>query len=278
MRCPKCGFISFDNVESCLKCNKDISETSAAFQGTTFNHAVPAFLKFSEPEDDTEASIDESDDSDSDIEFADPDLEILIDDGEDGEINFSMDEDEDDDSEADDAALTEEFGALDSPDEAEDPDDSDATLDLGMFEDGSEEDSFGFEESDEPDSSGEVNLDLPEELNDISDLSPPDTISDDEMLSFDEEQPDSSGKMELPEEKSPPADLAPSEEMEEKLDFGSLDMDLPFDDDEPEENDIPEPDVTPAAPKKAPAGGGAGMDDELDMNLDLGGLSIHDDR
>ena len=278
MRCPKCGFISFDNVESCLKCNKDISETSATFQGTTFNHAVPAFLKFSEPEEDTEPSIDESDDSDSDIEFADPDLEILIDDGEDGEINFSMDEDEDDDSEGDAAALTEEFGALDSPDEAEDPDDSDATLDLGMFEDGSEEDSFGFEESAEPDSSGEVNLDLPEELNDISDLSPPDTISDDEMLSIDEEQPDSSGKMELPEEKSPPADLAPSEEMEEDLDFGSLDMDLSFDDDEPEENDFPEPGVTPAAPKKAPAGGGTGMDDDLDMNLDLGGLSIHDDR
>ncbi len=44
MRCPKCGFISFDHIDSCLKCTKDIKETSTDLQGTTFNVASPAFL------------------------------------------------------------------------------------------------------------------------------------------------------------------------------------------------------------------------------------------
>ncbi len=80
MRCPKCGFISFDNVETCLKCNKDISEVSAAFEGTTFNVTTPVFLKFSTQDEDDDSQADGADDLDSVQEFADPDLEILVED------------------------------------------------------------------------------------------------------------------------------------------------------------------------------------------------------
>ena len=50
MRCPKCGFISFDNLENCLKCNKDISDATRAFQGSTLKVATPSFLKISVPD------------------------------------------------------------------------------------------------------------------------------------------------------------------------------------------------------------------------------------
>ena len=58
MRCPKCGYISFDHMETCLKCKKDISD-SAEVEGTTYHAASPSFLrvpdkKASEPDIDPE--------------------------------------------------------------------------------------------------------------------------------------------------------------------------------------------------------------------------------
>ena len=44
MRCPKCGYISFDHVETCLKCKKDISG-KVEVEGTTYHAAAPSFLK-----------------------------------------------------------------------------------------------------------------------------------------------------------------------------------------------------------------------------------------
>ncbi len=58
MRCPKCGYISFDHLESCVKCNKDISATSAEINGTVLNYLAPAFLQFSSDQDDGQASMD----------------------------------------------------------------------------------------------------------------------------------------------------------------------------------------------------------------------------
>ena len=48
MRCPKCGYISFDHLATCLNCKKDISEISSTAQGTTYNAAAPMFLKFTQ--------------------------------------------------------------------------------------------------------------------------------------------------------------------------------------------------------------------------------------
>jgi len=44
MRCPKCGFISFDHLASCSKCGRDISEVASELQGTSIKVAPPMFL------------------------------------------------------------------------------------------------------------------------------------------------------------------------------------------------------------------------------------------
>ena len=44
MRCPKCGFISFDHLTSCAKCGRDISEVASELQGTSIKVETPMFL------------------------------------------------------------------------------------------------------------------------------------------------------------------------------------------------------------------------------------------
>ena len=44
MRCPKCGFISFDHLTSCAKCGKDIADVASELQGTSINVEAPMFL------------------------------------------------------------------------------------------------------------------------------------------------------------------------------------------------------------------------------------------
>ena len=44
MRCPKCGFISFDHLTSCTKCGKDIADVASELQGTSINVETPMFL------------------------------------------------------------------------------------------------------------------------------------------------------------------------------------------------------------------------------------------
>ena len=48
MRCPKCGFISFDNLATCKKCKKNIGDALAEINGTAFNAVAPLFLKLME--------------------------------------------------------------------------------------------------------------------------------------------------------------------------------------------------------------------------------------
>jgi hypothetical protein len=44
MRCPKCGFISFDHLTSCAKCGKDVAEVASELQGTSIKVEAPMFL------------------------------------------------------------------------------------------------------------------------------------------------------------------------------------------------------------------------------------------
>ena len=44
MRCPKCGYISFDHMSSCSKCGRDISELATELQGTSIKADTPTFL------------------------------------------------------------------------------------------------------------------------------------------------------------------------------------------------------------------------------------------
>ena len=44
MRCPKCGYISFDSSGSCKKCKKNIGRLVAELDGTVFGSRAPVFL------------------------------------------------------------------------------------------------------------------------------------------------------------------------------------------------------------------------------------------
>jgi len=44
MRCPKCGFTSFDHLETCKKCRKYIGNTVAELNGTAHDAFPPMFL------------------------------------------------------------------------------------------------------------------------------------------------------------------------------------------------------------------------------------------
>jgi hypothetical protein len=45
MRCPKCGYISFDHQEICRKCNKNIEDTVTEINGTVCDALAPSFLQ-----------------------------------------------------------------------------------------------------------------------------------------------------------------------------------------------------------------------------------------
>lgn len=53
MRCPKCGYISFDHLETCKKCQKYIGDVGAEINGTTYNADTPLFLKIASREEST---------------------------------------------------------------------------------------------------------------------------------------------------------------------------------------------------------------------------------
>ncbi len=44
MRCPKCGYISFDQIDKCLRCGKNIENTSAEVNGAVYNVPAPNYL------------------------------------------------------------------------------------------------------------------------------------------------------------------------------------------------------------------------------------------
>ena len=77
MRCPKCGFISFDHLISCAKCGRDVSEVASELQGTSIKVEVPMFLSGAL------AALAESEES-----FEEHAMECDVDEG----IDFSMEE------------------------------------------------------------------------------------------------------------------------------------------------------------------------------------------
>ncbi len=178
MRCPKCGYISFDHLESCKKCNKNISETSVDLDGTVFAVAAPVFLDLEYKE---SAGLPDEKEDIAILEESSGDGEEVVDlsfeeDEVDGEIVMDLG----DDGDFDDVGLVEE---VDAP-----------TLELDALEEVAPEDEitldFGAEE--ELTESGEdaddgLQLDFGEI--DISDLAPPEEDGEElvaETLTLDE--------------------------------------------------------------------------------------------
>jgi hypothetical protein len=273
MRCPKCGYISFDHLATCLNCNKDISEISSTAQGTTYNAAAPMFLKFTQssgPRESSYTSKTVPDEVASDLDLVDPDLDILINEEEEEGIAFNPD----------DMSLKDDFGEQDAgksfdislPEEGRDAESGNDGLavDLSQFEDaGLEEDLGGREEE-------KFTMSLPDELADISDLEPP-----------------------APPRKQRSA-VAESKASDQGFDMLDMDLDLKLDgldmgfsltDQEKGDKEegigslsledidlsVSPEDIkpAPAAPKPAPAAkpGEMDMDSDLDFSLDLGGLT-----
>jgi hypothetical protein len=48
MRCPKCGYTSFDHLETCKKCNRAIADLVSGIDGTVYNALAPIFLRLTE--------------------------------------------------------------------------------------------------------------------------------------------------------------------------------------------------------------------------------------
>jgi len=148
MRCPKCGYITFDHLEICPKCKKNIAKISEQLSGNIFKAEAPAFLQFEveEPEIEAEASVDipgEADDVDLEVTFEGddiPDVEFSFEGEEAGEddtpVADGFDE-ETEDSAFQENDLEETPGALGTFDESDD--------DL-VFEDDDDFSGFDLEE------------------------------------------------------------------------------------------------------------------------------------
>lgn len=272
MRCPKCGYISFDLVDECLKCKKNIKSASEVLQGAVLNVPPPSFLKFSpEAKETNEVETDYSDEiSPMDSQFVDEDSEFMS-----GDIDFS-----DDDSDEieimpetyEDNDFNEETPSLDLE---EDSSAGEIEVDLSQFEEVSDPEAAFL--SDEPDITLEdqdedvVEISVPEELADMSDLDPPD-LSVSESKSDELDLNIDSGPVDLDLEDLN-FDLA-LDEVEDSQDVASdpvqetvlaLD-DIDFSDALSGDIDTDEGDS-----------GSMDMDEDLDFDLDLGGLSIHKD-
>jgi len=268
MRCPKCGYISFDHLEKCLKCNKDIEAVSDSLFGSTFNIQPPTFLHLQkESKEESSEQIDSfSEDALGEVdEYVDEDLEILIEDEEAGsEETLGLT----DDTET----------GLEGSETDDQEEDREIEIDFSQFEDTDEPevDLFDEDEEEEDEQTEQVaeqalNMDVPEELADLSDLSPPgDEIAEDE-----------------------PSPEKPEESDAVELELDDLDFELGLDG--LSENELP---ANPGISKEAVLAldeidfsetlaesssdtsktpGNMDMDEDLNFDLDLGGLSIHKD-
>ncbi len=240
MRCPKCGYISFDNVEKCLKCKKNIASATSLFQGSVLNVTTPVFLKLVPDEEEMEEMEAESEEIElveEEFEISDPDLDILLEEeeGATAEVELEMEDPDLEKSALD--QLNDDLSEIEAFSE-EDSDEDEVTLNLGMLDEAEVEEAFADEEPEVV-----LNLEVPDELADLSDLSPPPKA---------------------------PVEEKPVAEDDVDFDFGGLDDDF-GDEAAAAAAAIPET-IKPKEQKPS-----LDMDEELNFDLDLGGLSIHDD-
>lgn len=268
MRCPKCGFISFDHQEKCPKCKKDIKSMTDTLLGSVLSVAPPSFLRLNpvEVEDDGDEEFEFSEEEflTEGEEIVDEDLEVLVgEEADEVETEISMAD------EAPSPSLDEEI-KLGGADEEADGDEIE--IDFSQFEDTAEDkkESFADEEIEIDEEGPVITLDMPDELTDISDLAPP-------PLQGEETVEDPDPAMEIDEDESLSLEL-------DDLDF---DLGLGDEDDSAAKEDkeavlsLDDLDFTDALPasNSAPVkkSGSLDMDEDLNFDLDLGGLSIHKD-
>jgi hypothetical protein len=263
MRCPKCGYISFDHLEQCVKCKKNIKAVSDNLPGTVFKVPAPSFLHLDLSNDEEmDSVVAMSDVAESDDEFIDDDLEILADDGSDNGEEAEV---------APAPALAAARGGKSTAIEEED-EDREIEIDLSQFEDAEEFQGSGTV-AEKPKKNDEMSLalDLPEELNDLSDLAPPPRAAEAPVAM---------------KSKGVPAggDLGING-LDFDLGLNGLDEDIATGAASGKEtvlalNDIDFSETLTdkgAAKAVAKGGGSTNMDEDLNFELDLGGLTLHKD-
>lgn len=277
MRCPKCGYISFDSVDECVKCKKSIKSASEILQGSVLNVSAPNFLQFRTSQED---AIEEEPGFGDEISPLDSELAVdenedffpeepgLAEEEEVGEIELSPAGFDEDELEAEVPEVT--------LDEDEDPE-GEIEVDLSQFEEVSDpEASFmKVDEAGEEEDGDVMQISVPEELSDMSDLAPParkeqvvEVAEEDETMDLDLNLGDDSDDLELDDlnfdlelddvDTSESAALDPVQETVLSLDDIEFSGDL-------------------SADEERGGGDPNSMDSDLDFDLDLGGLSIHKD-
>jgi len=263
MRCPKCGYISFDRLEKCLNCSKDIGAVSSSLSGSIYNVQAPSFLNLNRVKEEVHSEhLDPSEEqsfSDED-EFLDDELEIF-----EGEDEVDTEEE-----------ITFAEGdqiRLEAAAEDEEAEDKEIEFDFSQFED--EDQQEAAEEEAEPvrEVQETVALEVPEELSDMSDLAPPAAAKEEDAAPT--SKPVSTDQSDL--------DL---DELNFDLDLDELDEEVP----KTSKPGVPEEVILAldeidfsealteggsSAPKKSED---MDMDEDLNFDLDLGGLSIHDEH
>ncbi len=161
MRCPKCGYITFDHLEICTKCRKEIAAVSEQLSGTVFKAEAPAFLQLTVRESgaDTEVAVDRlQDENDIDLEFP----------AEGKDVDDGLDNDD------------LEFDFLDEGQDApaSQGDVEEDEFDLALFD---ESDELDLDEGDAVVAESEDSPQLDFSELDISDLAPPDDDEEDDL-------------------------------------------------------------------------------------------------
>jgi len=181
MRCPKCGYITFDHLEICPKCKKNIAKISEQLSGDIFKVEVPVFLKFEtdEHEMDSEASVDIPVEEENSVEEENTEPEMTAAEDDIPDIEFSFDEDDsvNDDSPVGDALKEESVDAGIQAEGLEEspvlPDESDDETDDIVFSDEEDFAEFDLDEGDKESTDSDSGLKLDFSELDIADLAPP---------------------------------------------------------------------------------------------------------
>ncbi len=266
MRCQKCGYISFDHLDTCRKCHKPMADPG--FKGTTCSVAVPVFLQLSE-----EMAVVEMEEDI--VEVLDPDLDLLTAEV-DEEISFEPEIIEDqgiafqevlpvDTGKEDDHEIAFDDFDLAFDSEAKDSDltvDDDLMLDTSRFEDVPVHNQTEVQP---------LNLQIPDDLADISDLARPDlediVLADAAMATDNDLDIDLDfGDLDLAAFDSPVAErketvTAAGTAQNDLADLSLDDLDLSA--------DLPEISPPASAP---PVADDLDLDFDLDFDLDLGTL------
>lgn len=97
MRCPKCGYISFDHLSSCAKCSRNLADVAEDLQGTSMETDLSLFLGSVIEAEPSETELHEGDTfaAESDIDLTLEEEEPMLDLGEEAEadvLNVSEEE------------------------------------------------------------------------------------------------------------------------------------------------------------------------------------------